>query len=389
MSESPSPPVPQPLVYLIHDDQDRSVADAVARYLSASGQPSWCRGQRAPKGQGADVVLKKARAAVLVLTGGATQSQLVRVDLTRGERENLPLVRLLIDPKAAQFATEYPQQLGVLVAENGLDQSTLEALEALLRPVTARHGLARAFAGKWRSRSVTPDASAPANETSDADMVRLPRPTRPDRPKSPAQTTGDAAGIGMRLTLRWLAPALVLAAASIGAVGWWWNSLSTDTQAQQAQQRVAKRAPLPASMTDLAANRLIEASASNPATKRLPPGIKRAGYEAEATATDTQIADAAEKLEVSKIARSAFKTIDGKRTCDVQVFIANKSADALPVVALVIGVRDKANLNLDERVLKVERRWVGPGASRVIEGQLSDLPKWAQTISVKVSPTKS
>lgn len=369
------------------------MADVIARYLSASGMPAWCRGQRPPKGQGADVVLKKARAAVLVLTGGAAQSQLVRVDMVRATRGNLPLVRLLIEQKVAQFATEYPNQLGVLVADSGLDQTTLEALEALLKPVAARNGLAASVGvavGNILKRRPAGFAKSDLPEQgADGDLPGLARPARPARAKSPVQTTDDAAGIGMKLTLQWLAPVLIVVAAGMGAAAWWWQGHSSRNQAQQVQERVASRTPLAPGMRDLAAGRLVETATSSTGASRLPPGILRAGYEAEATATDTQIADAAAKLEISKIARSAFKTVDGKRTCSVQVFIANKSAEALPVVALVIGIRDKANLNLDERVLKVERRWVNPGGSRVIEGELSDLPKWAQSISVKVSPNRS
>jgi hypothetical protein len=394
MSESRPVTVPQPLVYLIHDDQDRAVADTVARHLTAAGVPAWCRGQRAPKGQGADIVLKKARAAVLVLTHAATQSQLVRVDLVRATRENLPMARLFLgaapdgaDSGAAtaeSFAAEYPNILGSVPAHYLLDATTLAALEGLIRPAVERRSLPRALTGGWRRKAADPAVSVARAERP---AVRRPRPAPP---VSPAQGAGNAAGIGMRLTLQWLAPLLVVGAAVIFGTTWWLRAGAEEAAVRDTQQRAAARTPLPQTMQDLAAGRLVESGLAAGGTARsLPPGIRRAGYESETPATDAQIADAAANLEITKINRSAFRSEGGRRTCDIQVYLANKSDVTLPVVALLIGIRDKANLNVDERVLKVERRWVGPGGVRVVEGQLSDLPKWAQSISVKISPTKA
>jgi hypothetical protein len=133
----------------------------------------------------------------------------------------------------------------------------------------------------------------------------------------------------------------------------------------------------------------VEVTTAKANGQSLPPGVKRAGYDAEASATEVQIAEAASILEVTRISRSAFKMVDGKRTCDVQVTVTNPSDVSLPVVALTVGLRDKASLKLAERTIKVERRWVEAGKTRIIEGQLSDLPKWAQTITIKVSASKA
>jgi hypothetical protein len=343
MSDPATAPVPQPLIYVIHDDQDRAVADLVTRHLSAEGMPAWCRGQRPPRGQGADNVLKKARAIVLVGTDHAVQSQLVHVDLTRAGRDNIPMARLILQESAASFGSDYPAPAGAITAYGDLDEPTMTSLFDLVRPLAVR-GLFSFSRPKGQS-AVEDERAEPATAR---------------QKKNTGATGPDAASLGQ----------------------------ARDTAAQDMRRRAADRAPLTKPMQDLAAGKLVESVTAQSNGEKLPPGIRRAGYDAEPGATDAQVADAASLLEVTRISRSAFKVKNGDRTCDVQVTVSNQSDKSLPVVALTVSLRDNSNLNLSERLLKVERRWIQAGGTRVIEGKLSDLPKWAQSISIKVSPTK-
>ncbi len=372
MSESRTSPLPQPVVYLIHDDQDRGVADLVARHFSANGMPAWCRGQRPPKGQGADQVLKRSRVVVLIATDFALQSQLVHVDLVRAARDQVPMARLILEPNAEAFGTDYPAPIGAITAYADIDEPTMTSLFDIVRPVTSRRGFSFS-----RSKPMVAEAKAAVEP--------------PARARTAAgKTSGpDASALGLRMTMQRLAPLLLVGAAFIGGAAWWWMGQARDTAAVEVKRRVAERAPLAAGMQDLAAGKLVETLSVPGTVNKLPPGIKRAGYEAEPSATDAEIADAAPLLQITVISRSAFTVIDGKRTADIQVTVANTSDKPQPVVALAIGLRDKANLVLAERVLQVERRWVPPGATRVIEGRVSDLPKWTQSIAIKVSGSKA
>jgi hypothetical protein len=387
MSESSSSALPQPLVYLIHDDQDRALADVVAQHLAAAGMPAWSRGRRAPKGQGADIILKRARAAVLLQTAAASQSQLVHVDLVRASRDSLPLVRLLLAPEVALFETgkpddaspiaAYPHLIGDVPAQTGLDAAALDALSALVRPLAERRGLSMGLPAYLTRRK--PDT---AEAVSDA----RPKLTL----KSAAQSSGNAAGIGLKMSLLRLAPLALLVLAGLGAGRWWLMRAEAAREMDRARQREAARPALTPSMQDLASARLAESpAASSLNSKVLPAGFVRAGYEAEPAATDEQVAAAAEKLQITKINRSAFRTVAGKRFCDLEVSLVNPTDETLPVVALSIGILDKAKFNLAPRVMKIERRWIGPGGSRVITSKLYDLPEWTQSITVKVSSTKS
>jgi hypothetical protein len=376
MSEN-TPTQPQPQVYLIHDDQDRAAAELLVRHFVAEGMPAWCRGQRPPKGQGADNIIRKAKVAVLISTDHAMNSQLVHVDLTRAARDNIPLVRLVRDSKAEAFAADYLNIAGTVMALDDIDAQVMTSLFEISRPA-----LTKGFFSFSRSRSS-------AGKTTDADTSETKDSAASARGrtgKSPVRS--DASAVGLRMTLQRLAPLFLIGMAFLGGVTWWWQGRARETEVVEMKRRATERSPLTAPMQDLSAGRLVEATVAASNGKSLPPGVFRAGYDAEASATDVQIADAASVLEVTKISRSAFKVVDGKRTCDVQVTVTNPSDISLPVVALTVGLRDKANLNLAERILKVERRWVSPGGTRVIEGQLSDLPKWAQTISIKVSASK-
>lgn len=375
MSDSATPPLPQPMVYLIHDDQDRAVADLVARHFSANGMPAWCRGQRPPKGQGADQVLKRSRAAVLISTDYAVQSQLVHVDMVRAGRDQVPLARLILEPNAEAFGTDYATPIGAVTAYGDLDEPTMASLFDIVRPVTAKRGFS--FSRVKPAPASGDDSAAGRSNGRD----------RSSASGKPARQ--DASALGLRMTLTRLAPLLLIGAAFLGGATYWWMGQARKSAVQQAKLRVAERAPLPAGMQDLAAGRLVETATRQSLTKGLPPGIKRAGYDAEPAATDADVADAATALEVTVISRSAFSIVDGKRVADIQVTVANKSDKPQPVVALAIGLRDKSNLVLGERTLKVDRRWVPPGATRVIEGQVSDLPGWTQSISIKVSATKA
>jgi hypothetical protein len=372
-----APALPQPQVFVIHDDQDRAVAELLVRHFVAEGMPAWCRGQRPPKGQGADNIIRKAKVAVLISTGHAMNSQLVHVDLTRAARENIPLVRLVREEAAAAFSDDYPNIADSIVALGDIDAEVMTRLFDISRPA-----LSKGFFSFSRSRT-----SAGKNTDIDpSETKENAASTRARTGKMPVRS--DASTIGMRMTLQRLAPLLLIGAAFLGGVGWWWQGRAQQTEGVEMKRRAADRAPLTTPMQDLSSGRLVEATAAVTNGKSLPPGVKRAGYDAEASATEVQIAEAASVLEVTSITRSAFKIVDGKRTCDVQVTVTNPSDISRPVVALAVGLRDKANLNLAERTLKVERRWVEAGRTRVIEGQLSDLPKWAQTISIKVSASK-
>jgi hypothetical protein len=371
MSDPATAPVPQPLIYVIHDDQDRAVADLVTRHLSAEGMPAWCRGQRPPRGQGADNVLKKARAIVLVGTDHAVQSQLVHVDLTRAGRDNIPMARLILQESAASFGSDYPAPAGAITAYGDLDEPTMTSLFDLVRPLAVR-GLFSFSRPKGQS-AVEDERAEPATAR---------------QKKNTGATGPDAASLGLKLTMFRLAPLALVGLAFLGGGLWWWMGQARDTAAQDMRRRAADRAPLTKPMQDLAAGKLVESVTAQSNGEKLPPGIRRAGYDAEPGATDAQVADAASLLEVTRISRSAFKVKNGDRTCDVQVTVSNQSDKSLPVVALTVSLRDNSNLNLSERLLKVERRWIQAGGTRVIEGKLSDLPKWAQSISIKVSPTK-
>ncbi len=363
--------LPQPQIYLIHEDQDRATADLIARHFTAEGMQAWCRGQRPPKGQGADQVLRKARAAVLLATRTATQSQLVHVDITRAARDRIPLVRLVLEEAAEDFETAYPVVLGTVTALGDIDVPTMSSLYELVRPALARRGLSLG----WTKVAKSSDTTA--------------APLRANSRANPAPAGPDASALGLRLTVQRLAPVLLIGVAFIAGSAWWWMGREQQTAAIETKRRAAERVPLSTGMRDLTPGRLVEAAVTQNTGAKLPPGMSRAGYDAEPAVTDAEVADAATKLDVVNISRSEIRMVEGRRTCDIQVTIANNSDAPQPVVALAINLRDKSNLNLAERILKVERRWVPAGANRVIEGQLTDLPKWVQTIAVTVAATKS
>jgi hypothetical protein len=373
-----APTLPQPQVYVIHDDQDRAVAELLVRHFAAEGMPAWCRGQRPPKGQGADTIMKKARLAVLISTGHAMNSQLVHVDLTRAERDSIPLVRFVREEAARLYASDYPHVVGTTEALADIDAEVMTSVFEMSRPQ-----LNKGFFSFSRVRSA-------AGKKADADLPEARAGTALRRGRSGnAHASSDASTIGMRMTLHRLAPLLLVGTAFLVGLGWWWQGRLKQSEAVEMKQRAGNRGPLTTPMQDLTSGQLVEVTTAKANGQSLPPGVKRAGYDAEASATEVQIAEAASILEVTRISRSAFKMVDGKRTCDVQVTVTNPSDVSLPVVALTVGLRDKASLKLAERTIKVERRWVEAGKTRIIEGQLSDLPKWAQTITIKVSASKA
>ncbi len=362
-ASNPNSAVDRPVIYIIHDDRDRGLVELLTRRFSAAGLSSWGRGQRRPGNQGAESLLARARVIVLLVTETTSQSQLVHVDLTRAGRLSLPIVRLIMARSSENYGAEIAD-LGGVTAYDAITDDTMEELLGIIGD-KARAGSVKS--GLHRIRVAISASSS--RETLDE--------TGPD----------TAATLGRQMTLLRVLPIVLIVGAAIGATSYWWwlQYQSVEREAQRARPRLVESA----GMQSLTPAKFVAPFSKGGQTLELPPGILRAGYEAEPAPTNLEIAEGAAQLQVTKIVRGVFRIQDGVRVSDLELTVENPTQQALPVVALAIDVRDAARLKGDERLIKLERQWVPPGGVRIIKGTLSDLPPWASTISVLISQTKA
>jgi hypothetical protein len=352
-----------PSVYIIHDDRDRGLVELLARRLAAEGLDAWGRGQRRPGNKGAEFLIARAKVGILLVTSTTAQSQLVHVDLTRAARQHLPMARLIVSRDDEAYGADQAN-LGGVTAYEGLSENALQELIEIIGEKARANSLKSAF-----QRLFTPNASRAANNNGET------------------ATPDTAATLGRRMTLTRVLPLMFILACGAGAGVYWW-SLQRTAQVQDIQNTRPRLAETPV-LQSLTAPRFTSPTRDSDGELELPPGIVRAGYEAEPAPTALQIADGAAQLKISKINRGAFRQEAGARVCDLEVTVENISATPLPVVAFTIGLRDAARLQGDERTMKVERQWIGAGSVRTIKGKLSNLPSWASTISVVISQTKA
>jgi hypothetical protein len=353
----------RPSIYIIHDDRDRGLVEVLTRRLAAAGFSSWGRGQRRPGNQGAENLLARARVCVLLVTNTTSESQLVHVDLTRAGRLGLPLARLIMARSGETYGAEN-SDLGGVTAYEGLSDNTMEELLGIIKD--------KARAGSMKSG---------------LQRVRAAISASPGRASPDEAGPDTAATLGRQMTLMRVLPIVLIIGAAIGAVTYWWwqQNQIIQREAQRARPRLVETA----GMQSLTPSKFIAPFSNGAQTLELPPGIVRAGYEAEPAPTNLEIAEGAAQLQVTKIVRGVFRMDNGVRVSDLELTVENPTQQALPVVALAIAVRDAARLKGDERLIKLERQWVPPGGLRIIKGTLSDLPPWASTISVLISQTKA
>jgi hypothetical protein len=352
-----------PLVYIIHDDRDRGLVELLSRRLAAEGLEAWGRGQRRPNNKGAEFLIARAKVGVLLVTNTTAQSQLVHVDLTRAARQHLPMARLIVSRNNEAYGADQAS-LGGVTAYEGLSESALQELIEIIGEKARANSLKSAFQRLF-SPSI-PHIAVNNGESS---------------------TPDTAAMLGRRMTLTRVLPLTLILACGAGAGVYWW-SLQRTAQREDTLESRPRLAETPA-MQSLTAPRFTSPTKDNDGGLELPPGIARAGYEAEPAPTALQIADGAAQLKISKINRGVFRQEGSAQVCDLEVTVENISATPLPVVAFTIGLRDAARLQGDERTMKVDRQWIGAGSVRTIKGKLSNLPSWTSTISVLISQTKA